>query len=150
MAREKFEKSLRDGGSKNTITNAPTSIGGRSAANEVLSEGAADTVLGEHVLVKEIRAIEEALRRVSVDGAVTYGISLISDAASQGAVESLIIDASMIREGDDDSRGRWERICEEVKSSRGEVVQCSVDHDAGQQLLGLGGAIALLRWKLDH
>ena len=89
-------------------------------------------------------------RQVSVDGAVTYGISLISDAASQGAVESLIIDASMIREGGDDSKGRWERICQEVKSSRGEVIQCSVDHDSGQQLLGLGGAIALLRWKLDH
>ena len=150
MARERFEKGLRDTGSKNTITNAPTSIGGRSAANEVLSEGAADAILGEHVLVKEIRAIEEALRRVSVNGAVTYGMSLISDAASQGAVESLIIDASMIREGDETTRSRWESICEEIKSSRGEVIQASVDHDAGQQLLGMGGAIALLRWKLDH
>tara|TARA_B100000674_G_scaffold133639_1_gene103271 strand:- start:7896 stop:8957 length:1062 start_codon:yes stop_codon:yes gene_type:complete len=150
MARERFEKGLRDTGSKNTVTNAPTSIGGRSAANEVLSEGAADAILGEHVLVKEIRAIEEALRRVSVNGAVTYGMSLISDAASQGAVESLIIDASMIREGDETTRSRWESICEEIKSSRGEVIQASVDHDAGQQLLGMGGAIALLRWKLDH
>ena len=30
------------------------------------------------------------------------------------------------------------------------IIQASTDHDAGQQLLGMGGAIALLRWKLDH
>ena len=56
----------------------------------------------------------------------------------------------MIREGAAISQGRWEQIGKEIKSSRGEVIQASVDHDAGQQLLGLGGAIALLRWKLDH
>tara|TARA_B100001173_G_C16024811_1_gene563590 strand:+ start:1422 stop:2483 length:1062 start_codon:yes stop_codon:yes gene_type:complete len=150
LAREQFEDNLRALGCKNTISNAATSIGGRSAANEVLTEGAADAILGEHVLVKEIRAIEDGLRRISVDGAVTYGITLISDAASKGAVESLIIDASLLREDDEISRKRWEGICAEVKSSRGIVIQASVDHDAGQQLLGMGGAIALLRWKTDH
>jgi stalled ribosome rescue protein Dom34 len=29
------------------------------------------------------------------------------------------------------------------------VIQASVDHDAGQQLIGMGGALALLRWKVD-
>ena len=150
MAREQFETNLRELGCKNTISNAATSIGGRSAANEVLTEGAADAVLGEHVLVREIRAIEEALRRVSVNGAVTYGMVPISEAASQGAVESLIIDASLIRDEDEKSRMKWESICSEIKSSRGTIIQASTDHDAGQQLLGMGGAIALLRWKLDH
>jgi len=27
-------------------------------------------------------------------------------------------------------------------------VQCSTDHDAGEQLVGLGGAVALLRFKV--
>ena len=117
---------------------------------QVLTEGAADAVLGEHVLVREIRAIEEALRRVSVNGAVTYGMAPISEAASQGAVESLIIDASLLRDEDETSREKWESICSEIKSSRGAIIQASTDHDAGQQLLGMGGAIALLRWKLDH
>ena len=150
MAREQFETNLRELGCKNTISNAATSIGGRSAANEVLTEGAADAVLGEHVLIREIRAIEEALRRVSVNGAVTYGMVPISEAASQGAVESLIIDASLIRDENETSRAKWESICSEIKASRGTIIQASTDHDAGQQLLGMGGAIALLRWKLDH
>ena len=101
-------------------------------------------------MVREIRAIEEALRRESVNGPVTYGLVPISGAASQGAVESLIIDASLLREGDESSRKKWEDICSEIRSSRGAIIQASTDHDAGQQLLGMGGAIALLRWKLDH
>ena len=28
------------------------------------------------------------------------------------------------------------------------LVQCSTDHDAGEQLLGMGGAVALLRFKV--
>ena len=60
----------------------PTSIGGRAAANEVLSEGLADTLLGEHAIVEQVRAIEEALRRISTDGAVTYGKKMVSEVST--------------------------------------------------------------------
>ncbi len=147
MAREGFEKDIRALGAKNTITNAPTSIGGRAAANEVLAEGAADSVLGEHTIVKEVRAIEEAMTRMSTEGAVAFGSVPISAAASIGAIDTLVIDASLLRTGD--GKSDWESIVSQVESSRGSVIQASVDHDAGQQLVGMGGAIALLRWKLD-
>ena len=147
MAREGFEKDIRALGAKNTITNAPTSIGGRAAANEVLAEGAADSVLGEHTIVKEGRAIEEAMTRMSTEGAVAFGSVPISEAASIGAIDTLVIDASLLRTGD--GKSDWESIVSQVESSRGSVIQASVDHDAGQQLVGMGGAIALLRWKLD-
>ena len=147
MAREGFEKDIRALGAKNTITNAPTSIGGRAAANEVLAEGAADSALGEHTIVKEVRAIEEAMTRMSTEGAVAFGSVPISEAASIGAIDTLVIDASLLRTGD--GKSDWESIVSQVESSRGSVIQASVDHDAGQQLVGMGGAIALLRWKLD-
>ena len=147
MAREGFEKDIRALGAKNTITNAPTSIGGRAAANEVLAEGAADSVLGEHTIVKEVRAIEEAMTRMSTEGAGAFGAVPISEAASIGAIDTLVIDASLLRTGD--GKSDWESIVSQVESSRGSVIQASVDHDAGQQLVGMGGAIALLRWKLD-
>ncbi len=147
MAREGFEKDISALGAKNTITNAPTSIGGRAAANEVLAEGAADSVLGEHTIVKEVRAIEEAMTRMSTEGAVAFGSVPISEAASIGAIDTLVIDASLLRTGD--GKSDWESIVSQVESSRGSVIQASVDHDAGQQLVGMGGAIALLRWKLD-
>jgi protein pelota len=149
MSRESFEAQLRTLGAQNSIINTATSIGGRSAANEVLAEGLADALLGEHALVQQIRAIEEGLKRISTEGAVTYGMDSVADAAQQGAVETLVIVASMLRSGDDSSRVRWEAITSQVEVSRGSVIQSSIDHDAGQQLVGLGGAIALLRWKVE-
>ncbi|MDC0040743.1 hypothetical protein OAJ11_02855 [Candidatus Poseidoniales archaeon] len=149
LAREQFEGMLRALGAENQILNAATSIGGRSAANEVLAGGAADAVLGEHELVRQVRAIEEGLARISTNGAVSYGGASIADAAEQGAVEQLVIDASLLRSDDRAIRSRWEEVASTVSTNRGEVIQASVDHDAGQQLIGMGGALALLRWKVD-
>jgi len=147
MAREGFEKLLRGLGAGNRIVNAPTSIGGRAAANEVLADGLADSLLGEHAIVEQVRAIEEGLKRVSMDGAVAYGGKMISDAASQGAVETLIIEAGLLRT--DEGSSAWGPIAEAIESSSGKVIQASTEHDAGKQLEGMGGAIALLRWKLE-
>ena len=147
MARDVFEKNLRDLGAQNKMVNASTTIGGRSAANEVLSEGLADSLLGEHALVEQVRAIEEGLRRISTDGSVTYGMGPVADAAGQGAVETLVIEAGLLRS--EDGASEWAAVAREVEGSSGKVIQASADHDAGQQLLGMGGAIALLRWKME-
>ena len=149
MAREQFEGMLRAVGAENQILNAATSIGGRAAANEVLAVGAADAVLGEHELVRQVRAIEDGLTRISTNGAVSYGLNAIEEASEQGAVETLIVEASLLRSDDRSIRSRWDGITSAVTTNRGEVIQASIDHDAGQQLVGMGGAIALLRWKVD-
>jgi len=149
LAREQFESILRINGSKNLILNAATSIGGRSAANEVLADGLADSVLGEHALVTQIKAIEEGLKRISTNGPVAYGKSIISEAADAGAVDTLAVDANLIRSQDPEVRKDWESILQTVELSKGEIIQVSQEHDSAQQLLGIGGAIALLRWKMD-
>jgi len=149
-ARERFANTLKNAGCKETIRSVSTSIGGRAAANEVLREGLAEDVLGEHTIVRQTRLIEEALSRVGTEGAVAYGALEILEAAEQGAVETLIILANLLR---DETQfcvdKKWSSISELVLSSGGEVEQSSTDHDAGAQLLGFGGVIALLRWKLE-
>ena len=147
LAREGFEDDLKSLGAKNMFVNAPTSIGGRAAANEVLAEGLADSLLGEQAMVEQVRAIEEGLRRISIDGAVTYGLRQVANAAEQGAVETLVIEASLLRTEEGESE--WVAVADEVEGSGGRVIQASTDHDSGQQLHGMGGAIAILRWKLD-
>ena len=149
LAREQFESVLKSNGSKNQILNAATSIGGRSAANEVLADGLADAVLGEHALVSQIKAIEEGLKRISTNGAVAFGMNFISEAADSGAIETLAIDANLIRSPDIEVRENWESILQTTELSKGIIIQVSQEHDSAQQLLGLGGAIALLRWKMD-
>ena len=149
LAREQFESILKSNGSKNQILNAATSIGGRSAANEVLADGLADAVLGEHALVSQIKAIEEGLKRISTNGAVAFGMNFISEAADSGAIETLAIDANLIRSPNIEVRENWESILQTTELSKGIIIQVSQEHDSAQQLLGLGGAIALLRWKMD-
>ena len=97
--------------------------------------------------MEQVRAIEEGLRRISTEGAVTYGFGPVSSAAGQGAVDTLVIDAGLLRS--EEGTTEWAKIAGEVEGSGGKVIQASSDHDAGQQLLGMGGAMALLRWKLE-
>ena len=149
LAREQLEKHLRSLGAQNQMFNAATSIGGRAAANEVLAEGLADSLLGEHALVQQVRVIEEGLKRISTNGAVAYGSASIEAAAEQGAIETLVIEASMLRGGEESSMAGWNAISNSVETSGGKVIQASVDHDSGQQLIGMGGAVALLRWKAE-
>ncbi len=144
MAREQFETFLKGTGEGHRTLNIATSIGGRSAANEVMREGGADVVLGEFAMAKQVRLIEEALMRISKSGAVAYGRMELEDAVDQGAIESLVIEAGMLREDD-----FWAEAASSVRANGGEVVQASADHDAGEQLMGLGGAIGLLRWRLE-
>ena len=145
LARERFEANLREACGIVKILNVATSIGGRAAANEVISEGLADSLLGEYAIVHEVRAIEEALRRVSVDGAAAYGIKEIQLSAEQGAVECLVIEASLLRE--EGLAAKWKSISDAVTAGGGSIIQASIDHDAGKQLMGFGGALALLRWR---
>ena len=145
LARERFEANLREACGIVKILNVATSIGGRAAANEVISEGLADSLLGEYAIVHEVRAIEEALRRVSVDGAAAYGIKEIQFSAEQGAVECLVIEASLLRE--EGLAAEWKSISDAVTAGGGSIIQASMDHDAGKQLMGFGGALALLRWR---
>ena len=144
MAREQFESLLKGTGVGHRTMNIGTSIGGRAAANEVMREGAADSVLGEFAMAKQVRLIEEGLARISGKGAIAYGRKELEDAVEQGAVESLIIEAGMLRSDD-----FWSDVASQVRSAGGEVVQASADHDAGEQLMGMGGAIGLLRWSLE-
>ncbi len=149
LAREQFEAMLKEAGEGYRTLNIGTSIGGRSAANEIMREGAADAVLGEFALSKQVRLIEEAMARMATKGAVAYGHQSILDAVEQGAIESFVIEAGLLRSDSMCKDRSWAEVADEVRASGGEVIQASHEHDAGEQLMGLGGAIGLLRWTID-
>lgn len=119
-----------------------TSMGGRGAANEVISEGLAGDILSEHAVVQETALLEEVWKRISTNGAVAYGREMIEKALAEGAIETLLVSADLLRESD------WESIVAGLGDIGAKLVQCSTDHDAGEQLLGMGGAVALLRFKV--
>ncbi len=149
-ARETFANAIRNNGHKGAIRSVATSIGGRAAANEILREGLADDLLGEHTLTRQTKLIERAFAQMSTDGLVAYGGLEILAAAEQGAIETLLILARLLRDSIERCVDRpWSEVAAMVLDSGGEIEQPSEDHDAGLQLAGIGGAIALLRWKIE-
>lgn len=150
MARDQLMQLMKEEDSKLQITSVATSIGGRSSANEVIREGLADNILCDYALVKEVKLLEDAWRRIAVDGAVAYGETDLTTALEMGAVETLLITADLLRDDDAKISGKsWQSYLDQLDTIRANWLQCSTEHDAGAQLEGFGGAIALLRFKLD-
>ena len=154
-AAARLVRRLKEGG--HTITVAESCTGGLLAsaftdiagANEVLREGLAGSLLEDYAISKEIGLLEEAWKRISTNGAIAYGKDELDKALNEGAIETLLISADLIRDEKDSINGQsWQDWCQKLTEFGGEMVQCSTDHDSGQQLIGMGGAIALLRFKI--
>ena len=147
--RDRMLEDLRGAGHRRPMMSVATSMGGRGAANEVLRDGLAGELLAQHRMVQEVNLLEEAWVRISTNGAVAYGTEALKKAVQEGAVERLLILADLLRDGSSSCDGTpWNTLVEQITAFGGEVIQCSADHDAGEQLEGFGGAVALLRYAM--
>ena len=67
----------------------------------------------------------------------------------EGAIETLLVAIDLLRNEETEVDGvmlsNWIRGLDDIG---GKLVQCSTEHDAGEQLMGLGGVVALLRYKM--
>ncbi len=131
------------------ISSIATSMSGRAGANEVLRDGLAGNLLEDYAISKEIALLEDAWKRISTNGAVAYGATELDKAMNDGAIETLLISVDLLRDETALIAGQtWQEWCQTLAEIGGEMIQCSTDHDSGQQLNGIGGAIALLRFKI--
>lgn len=149
MARDQLLELMRAEGVSRHITSVATSMGGRSAANEVLREELAGEMMSGHSLVNQIGLLEEAWKRMGTNEPVAYGESELLAAMEQGAIEMLLITADLLRDDETTIGGRmWSDWVSDLDGIGADWVQCSTEHDAGVQLASFGGAIALLRFKV--
>ena len=80
------------------------------------------------------------------DGKLAMGFVACQSAASQGAVNSLLISDAVFKLSDEDS---VVTLANEVEAKAGEVVLLDSSTLLGGQVDGLGGAIALLRYPIS-
>ncbi|MCL2891079.1 MAG: mRNA surveillance protein pelota, partial [Methanomassiliicoccaceae archaeon] len=118
-----------------------TGQSGMAGVNELMKTGMGSDVLTESRVGVEMEAVERLMEELGKEGAATYGPKHVEDAASSGAVETLLILDSRIREQDHDA------VVREVESQKGNVIIVSGKHDAGRQLEALGGIAAILRYR---
>ncbi len=113
---------------------------GINGINEVLKRSG-DRILRETRIGRESEAVEEVLSRIKSDGLVEYGKAEVGKAIDMGAVEKLIVSRERISD--------YEHLMEKCERMRGAVRLVSADHQAGEQLLHLGGIAALLRFRIE-
>ena len=113
-----------------------TSMAGRSGANEVIRNGLADEFLEDYAIQKEMKFLEEVWTRISSNGAVAYGEQALIRAMNEGAIETLLVAVDLLRDHETQLDGQllsdWVRGLDDIG---GHLIQCSTDHDNGEQLL---------------
>lgn len=119
------------------------SSGGRAGVYEIVRRGLVEQVSREDRISFETSLIERLMAEIAKEGLATYGKADVERAASLGAVEKLLVADEFLRRGRADVEG----VLEQARRTRGKVIVVSTEHDAGRQLLALGGMAALLRFK---
>jgi len=134
---------------KEVVSTRGVSTGGLSGIYEALRAGVLVKALSEARLVEEAEAIRELLARLGRgEGSVAYGLDDVRYACSVGAVELLLISDAVLRDADDALRLELENLMIDVEAKKGRVMIVGSSHEAGRNLLSLGGIAALLRFSL--
>jgi protein pelota len=119
-----------------------TGQSGMTGVNELIKAGMGADILRESAVGVEMEAVEKLMAEIGKDGLATYGPKEVDSAANAGAVDTLLILDSKLREQDLD------KVVRAVESQQGNVIVVSEQHDAGKELAALGGMGAILRYKV--
>ncbi|MHC1626933.1 MAG: mRNA surveillance protein pelota [Methanoculleaceae archaeon] len=131
-----------DPGTAGRIVPVETRRSGRGAVQEVIGQGVAERLLGDAQLAREVRAMEEVLKRIATGGAVAYGWEDVKNAVEMGAVEEILVSDRCIHH-----RGVAATI-ERAETMNSRVTVLSSAFEPGEQLNALGGVAALLRFHI--
>lgn len=122
--------------------------GGIAGIYEALRSGVLLKTMKQLRIAEETKVIEEILKRLGkAEANVTYGLEEVEKAARLGAIEKLALADIILRESDDEKRLLVEEIMTTVEHKGGTIIVISTEHEAGKNLLALGGIAALLRFS---
>ncbi len=139
--KEQFADSVKPAGISQSIFVYHTGQSGMQGVNELMKKGLGANLLRESRVGIEMEAVEKLMENIGKGGLATYGNQEVADAAAAGAVETLLVLDSKLRENDLDP------IVRSVEQQKGNVIVVSSQHDGGRQLEALGGMGAILRYN---
>lgn len=116
---------------------------------EAIRSGVLTKTMKHLRVMEETEIVEEVLKRLGKgERNVTYGMEEVRRAAHFGAVETLILADTMLREAKNEERLSLERLMKDVEQKGGKIMVVSTEHEAGAKLTALSGIAALLRFSL--
>jgi protein pelota len=119
------------------------SSGGAAGLYEIVRRGLVEMVSREDRISRETSLIERLMAEIARSGLAAYGKSEVEKALRTGAIDKLLVADELLRR----DRATVDEVLEQARRTRGEVIIVSTEHDAGKQLLSLGGLAALLRFR---
>jgi len=123
--------------------------GGVAGIYEALRSGVLLKAAHKMRMLEETEVMEEVMKRLGKgDNTITYGLDEVEKAVQVGAVMKLILADTLLRDSEEEQRLRIELAMREVEQKAGNITVVSTEHEAGNNLLALGGIAALLRFAL--
>jgi protein pelota len=148
--REYIQKIITDD-LKKKVVYATCSAVGVNGINEVMKRDEVKAVLQKEKFASEIKKVELLLEEISKKGKAEYGLDQIKKVVEAGAVSELLLTDDFIHEKrQNDAFEEVEKIMRTVDSQGGKIHIISSEHEGGNQLDGLGGIGALLRYQMNY
>jgi protein pelota len=124
--------------------------GGVSGIYEALRSGVLLKAAKQLRIVNETEVMEEVMKRLGKsEGTITYGLDAVENAVNMGAVETLIVADTLLRESEEEQRLHLEKLMREAEQRRATITVVSTEHEAGEKLQALTGIAALLRFPIQ-
>jgi len=119
-----------------------TGQSGMTGIYEMMKRDIVSRFISETRVGQETAQVEELLAEISKDGSCAYGIDEVDRALQQGAVVMLLVTDELMR------KGKAEKLFRLARRTGARYMIISTAHEAGKRLAHLGGAGAILRYKL--
>jgi protein pelota len=119
-----------------------TGQAGMTGIHEALKRGVVDRVAKDQRVARETALVERFLEAVAADKPAAYGLAHVRRAAELGAAEVVLVTDALVREG------AGEALLDVARATGAEAHVVSTLHEAGKRLGSLGGAGALLRYRV--
>ncbi|MFW6231312.1 MAG: mRNA surveillance protein pelota [Nanoarchaeota archaeon] len=127
------------------------SSSGENGINEIIAQEEVKLALQDERFAVESALVNEVLSRIAKQEAVAYGFKETESAANLGAVAHLLVSDETIRTmREAETYDKLDAMMRVVDKSNGEITIVSSDHEGGEQLNGLGGVAALLRFRIEN
>ncbi len=126
-----------------------TSSGGVEGLYEAMRRDSIIRALREIDSVEAQEVLEEFLQRISRDpSTVAYTIDEVLRAAELGAVDRAVVLDEYLYSPDQETREKFTRAVEAIERKGGRVIMVTPESPAAPVISGMGGVVALLRYRI--
>ncbi|MFX1601574.1 MAG: hypothetical protein ACFFB6_13345, partial [Promethearchaeota archaeon] len=145
----KFLKLTPDFNYKGNIETCDASSGTESAIRETLKSKKLAKLKNKIKILQEAEKIENIMTQFADDAdLIVIGVDEVYEASEKGAIKELLIADVLIRGSSKKNKLKIEQIITNVEDTGGEINIMSTENITGEQLVGLGSIIGILRYKL--